>query len=349
MILIIKFCFVFLQKKIRFIAKDEEGDNNNQKSGNETTTTAAAPKTTEDKVTPKPVEEEKPQDHHGAIIFSLKNQVTGLVRALRIFQEFDITVRHIESRKSKRKNSQYELYLDIDCEDKEKMQEVLHQLRHEVDCRTFEEYERIESSPKVKDFPHLGPSILTSQSSFDKGDLVGEDGMPWFPKRISDLDLSSNRVLMYGAELDADHPGFKDPIYRERRKFFTELAFAYKHSRPIPRVKYTAEETRTWGVIFKELKKLYDQHACKEFNDNLALLEQHCGYRPDNIPQLEDISNFLKQRTGFQLRPVAGYLSSRDFLAGLAFRIFYCTQYIRHSSDPFYTPGEYDRFGICQI
>ena len=119
---------------------------------------------------------------------------------------------------------------------------------------------------------------------------------------------------------------------------FTEISLCYRQGQPIPRVKYTPDEINTWRTVYTELTKVYEQYASTQFKQNLKELEKEAGYRPDNIPQLEDINTYLKKKTGFQIRPVAGYLSPRDFLAGLAFRVFHCTQYIRHSSDPFYTP-----------
>jgi tryptophan 5-monooxygenase len=335
------------QKKIRkFTGHDSQAKEADSKNSSTTCLAQAPP-------APKPAaHSEATVVGDKAIVFSLKNQVGGLVRALRIFQEMGVDVKHIESRRSKRRENEFEIYVDIDCEDPIVMSQLVHHLRHEVDGRTLEEFER-KASQKGSSGQVIKrqKSLLSAQKSFEDNDSLLE-GFPWFPKVIADLDVTANRVLMYGVELDADHPGFKDQVYRERRVYFVDLATRYKHGQPIPRAEYTEEETRTWGVIFKRLKQLYADHAVKEFNDNFALLEKHCGYQENNIPQLEDISNFLRNRTGFTLRPVAGYLSARDFLAGLAFRVFHCTQYIRHSSDPFYTPEPdccHELLGHCAL
>ncbi|EEC01667.1 phenylalanine hydroxylase, putative, partial [Ixodes scapularis] len=261
----------------------------------------------EEKEDQEPVESSK---ENSAVVFSLRNQVGALVRALRVFKEKNVNVVHIESRKSKVNPAQHEIFVSVDC-DEGHMNDVVHALN----TRWI---------------------AFNSRSTILRTENLA--GMPWFPRKISDLDKTSNKVLMYGAELDADHPGFKDPTYRQRRMFFADLATGYKSGQPIPRVEYTVEEKITWGRVFTELSMLYTTHACHEFLENFQLLIKHCGYRKDNIPQLEDVSQFLRERTGFQLRPVAGYLSARDFLAGIAFRVFHCTQYIRHGSDPFYTP-----------
>ncbi|XP_064489020.1 protein henna-like isoform X2 [Ornithodoros turicata] len=245
-----------------------------------------------------------------SLIFSLKEEVGALAKALQIFKDNHVNLLHIESRSSMRFKDGYEFIVNFDH-------------------ATGKVHDALE---EIKDI-----SLYTQVISRDLPPKT-DDAVPWFPRKIKDLDIFANHILSYGSDLDADHPGFTDKTYRERRKYFADIAYEYKHGHPIPRVEYTKEETQTWATVFRELMKLYKTHACREHNHIFPLLMENCGYREDNIPQLEDVSNFLKDCTGFSLRPVAGLLSSRDFLAGLAFRVFHSTQYIRHPSQPLYTP-----------
>jgi hypothetical protein len=50
----------------------------------------------------------------------------------------------------------------------------------------------------------------------------------WFPTRIQDLDRFPSNVLSYGIHLEADHPGFNDAVYRERRTKIVNVAIKYK-------------------------------------------------------------------------------------------------------------------------
>lgn len=50
------------------------------------------------------------------------------------------------------------------------------------------------------------------------------------------------------------------------------------------------------GTVFRELHKLYKQYACREYLENWPDLVKYCGYREDNIPQLQDLNNFLKSK-----------------------------------------------------
>lgn len=244
------------------------------------------------------------------IIFALKDGVGVLSSVLRLFQDHQINLKHIESRSSKKLADHYEFMVVFDGK-----------------CDASKVIEQLKSNTSYLEI-----------ISRDKETCNEKDSTHWFPRRIRDLDTIADNILMYGGELNADHPGFTDKEYRARREHFALIAKQYRTGEPIPRVEYTQKEIDTWTAIYDKVVHLYKQHACKEYNHIFPLMEENCGYRRDNIPQLEDVSKFLKDSTGFTLRPVAGLLSSRDFLAGLAHRVFHSTQYIRHHANPDYTP-----------
>jgi len=246
-----------------------------------------------------------------AILFSINDRVGGLSDYLAIIKKHNVNMTRIESRPSKNQKWDYDFFLDF-----------------EVNSGNASDVDGM-----INELRETGVEVrkLSGESS-----SVSE--VPWFPRKIADLDEFGNKILEYGEALSADHPGFTDPEYVTRRKHIANIAQTYKHGMEIPRVEYTAQEIETWGVVFRNLKKLHPTHACRQFLYVFPLLEQNCGYNENNIPQLQDVSLFLKECTGFTLRPVTGLLSSRDFLNGLAFRVFHATQYIRHHSRPMYTP-----------
>ncbi len=135
--------------------------------------------------------------------------------------------------------------------------------------------------------------------------------------------------------LELDHPGAKDATYRSRRNYLASLAaYHRRHGLEAPWIEYTDEENKTWQVVTDRLGPLHEQFACRVHVEARHRLQ----IPSDRIPQLRDLSGHLQGFHGFRLRAIEGLIEPRIFLSGLANHIMFCTQYIRHSSRPEYTP-----------
>ena len=134
--------------------------------------------------------------------------------------------------------------------------------------------------------------------------------------------------------LGEEHPGFNDPAYRERRNEIATAATLWSPGRSMPQIAYTAVEDEIWRTVSRELRTKHETYACREFLEAKAAL----SLPEDRVPQLDEVTARLKPLTGFEYHPAAGLVPLRQFYGSLADRVFHSTQYVRHPSEPLYTP-----------
>lgn len=116
---------------------------------------------------------------------------------------------------------------------------------------------------------------------------VGTPNVPWFPTQIEDFDQIGKKILSEGDGIqEADHPSFRDPVYRKRRDYISRVALDYRINDPaIPSIEYTADELSVWKYCYPKLKKLLVTNACEETNFTMKEMEQNIeGFGPDSIP-----------------------------------------------------------------
>jgi monomeric phenylalanine-4-hydroxylase len=154
--------------------------------------------------------------------------------------------------------------------------------------------------------------------------------------RVADEDLPAFRDMKFENinQLHLDHPGANDPAYRERRNYIASLAKNFRDTGVITDVDYTDEEQGVWRKVAGQLEELHQQRASQFYLD----AKRDLGFSNDRIPQLTDMNRRLKELTGFRLAPIEGLVDTRAFLSWLSFRTMLSTQYIRHHSNPEYTP-----------
>uniref|UniRef100_A0A1Q3FU03 Tyrosine 3-monooxygenase n=1 Tax=Culex tarsalis TaxID=7177 RepID=A0A1Q3FU03_CULTA len=245
-----------------------------------------------------------------AVVVHLRDGMGSLGRILKAVETFHGTVVHLESRQSRSDGVMFDVLIKVDMARANLLQLI---------------------------------RSLRQTASFGSVAVLAENNTvnvkaPWFPKHASELDNCNHLMTKYEPDLDMNHPGFADQVYRARRKEIAEIAFSYKYGDPIPHINYTETENKTWSAVFARVKDLMQKHACSEYIAVFHKLEEEKIFVNERIPQLQEMSDFLRKNTGFTLRPAAGLLTARDFLASLAFRIFQSTQYVRHINSPYHTP-----------
>ncbi len=135
-------------------------------------------------------------------------------------------------------------------------------------------------------------------------------------------------------QLELDHPGANDKEYRTRRDNIAGLAKKFRETHQITDVEYTDEEQEVWRIVATKLEEIQAKRASEFYLD----AKRKLGITTTKIPQLSEMNKRLKELSNWRLAPIEGLVETRAFLSWLSYRTMLCTQYIRHTSRPEYTP-----------
>ena len=92
--------------------------------------------------------------------------------------------------------------------------------------------------------------------------------------------------------------------------------------------RYTPEQHAVWKTLFERQSKLLVGRACDEFVTGMQALP----IAPDQIPDFRQLSEVLKQHTGWEVVAVPGLVPDEVFFEHLANRRFPAGQFIREAN-----------------
>lgn len=114
------------------------------------------------------------------------------------------------------------------------------------------------------------------------------------------------------------------------------------------RIEYTRDEHKVWNTLYERQVRLIEGRACTAYYDGVVRL----GLNQQQIPQCLDVTNILKNHTGWSVAPVAALISFKEFFGLLAKRTFPAASFIRRMEDLDYLQEPdifHEIFGHCPL
>ncbi|HZH99165.1 MAG TPA: hypothetical protein VEX38_09360, partial [Fimbriimonadaceae bacterium] len=97
---------------------------------------------------------------------------------------------------------------------------------------------------------------------------------------------------------------------------------------------YSEENHESWRRLYARMQPRWDRYANAHFKQGITNL---C-LDPQKVPRLDEVNKFLEPLTGFQAKPVSGYVPAFTFFDCLRNREFPTTITIRRSDKLDYLP-----------